>query len=122
MRMMSSPLGMSQSYSTNNPIHVQNGAVSNSGPASAGENMSRTYSPSPRPIVSPSFHDGQKRSMDAAKNSAPQNIVSRDLSEEAYRATVNNRHLARIIIAERELKLKMEYEANNYGKGKNQPR
>lgn len=122
MRMMSSPLGLSQSYSTNNPIHGKTGAVPNSGPVAGSESISPTYSQFSRPTMPLPLQDEPKRFTDAGKIFAPSSIASLDLSEEAYRATANNRHLARIIIAERDLKLRMEYEANSYNNGRNQSR
>ena len=122
MRMMSSPLGMSLNYSTNNPIHVQSGAVQNSGPTVIGGGSSRSYSYPSSDAASATFPDGTTRSTDAVNPFTSQHKSSRDLSEEAYQASANNRHLARIIIAERDLKLRLEQETSSYRNSRSQSR
>lgn len=126
MRMMSSPLGISQQYHSNIPVHNPN---------------IPTYNPSNHLSdggITPNFMNSQSVQSQSDMSSlkvvnpldgstsfitpkvivgAAQQIRSDTLDHERE-ATIANQQLARIILAERDLNLRLEYEASNRNTGK----
>jgi hypothetical protein len=123
MRMMSSPLGISQQYHSNIPVH--NPSIPTYNPSSHlsdGGIISNVTSSQSVQVLSKSDFSSVKvvNPLDGSTSfitpivtvSGPQATKS-DPSDDEWESTVANQQLARIILAERDLNLRLEYETRN---------
>lgn len=116
MGMMSTPLGMSQTYKSNTPAPSTDTFQKDIKiPAFNPETVSRNGiepTPSPPAVINPL--DGKPIQISNLHRPAVSSNVQSD-PERIARTTAANRHLSRIIIAERGLEQRLEREAaNNY--------
>jgi hypothetical protein len=116
MGMMSTPLGLSQSYKSNAPASSSNTNQKDQKipifSTETGTKNGIEPTPSPGVVINPL--DGKPIQMSSINRPA----ISADIQgdpERRAQTTAANRHLSRIIIAERELADRLEREAaNNY--------
>ena len=123
MRMMSSPLGISQQYHSNIRVHNPNiptydpsnylsdaGITSNFATSQSVQVLSQSDLSSAK-VVNPL--DGSTSFVTPKATVDGPQVAKRDPSEDEWESTVANQQLARIILAERDLNLRLEYEARN---------
>ena len=116
MGMMSTPLGMTQTYKSNTPASRTDTFQKDIKiPAFNPETISRNGiepTPSPPAVINPL--DGEPIQISNLHRPAVSSNIQSD-PERIAQTTAANRHLSRIIIAERELEQRLQREAaNNY--------
>lgn len=128
MRMMSSPLGISQQYHSNIPVHNPNipsynpsnhlsegGITPNLMNSQSVQTLSQSEMSSFK-VVNPL--DGSTSFITPKVIVGAAQRIRGDTLDHEREATIANQQLARIILAERDLNLRLEYEARNRNTGK----
>lgn len=124
MRMMSSPLGISQQYNSNSvyspnvPIYNPNNNFSNGSMTSESTNSQTLQVQSDFSsvkVINPL--DGSTSFLAPKVTVGTPQVSKSESSDDAWESTVANQQLARIILAERDLNLRLEHEARNRNPG-----
>ena len=128
MRMMSSPLGISQQYSSNVQVHNPNiptynpnnylndGDITSNFTSSQSVQAQSKSDFSSVKVVNPL--DGSTSFITPKVTVSATHATRSDPLDDEWDSTIANQQLARIILAERDLNLRLEYEERNRNSGR----